>query len=81
MQCQKQLIGLNFVRQELNESPSAFMERLKVTARKYTNLDPEEKKTKNNTKQKKKPHKQNHKQKTPRKNLYNWPLDLWDNQP
>ncbi|KAK4821607.1 hypothetical protein QYF61_025184 [Mycteria americana] len=29
------------VRQELNESPSAFMERLKVTARKYTNLDPE----------------------------------------
>ncbi|KFQ66932.1 hypothetical protein N335_04080, partial [Phaethon lepturus] len=27
------------VRQELNESPSAFMERLKVTARKYTNLD------------------------------------------
>jgi len=30
------------VRQELNESPSAFMERLKETARKYTNLDPEQ---------------------------------------
>ncbi|KFR16511.1 hypothetical protein N306_03735, partial [Opisthocomus hoazin] len=29
------------VRQELNESLSAFMERLKETARKYTNLDPE----------------------------------------
>jgi len=29
------------VRQELNVSPSAFVERLKVTARKYTNLDPE----------------------------------------
>ncbi|KFQ77829.1 hypothetical protein N335_02192, partial [Phaethon lepturus] len=27
------------VRQELNEFPSAFMERLKTTARKYTNLD------------------------------------------
>ena len=29
------------LRQELNESPSAIMERLKVTARKCTNLDPE----------------------------------------
>ncbi|KFZ49395.1 hypothetical protein N338_09694, partial [Podiceps cristatus] len=29
------------VRQELNASPPAFLERLKMTARKYTNLDPE----------------------------------------
>ncbi|KAK4831059.1 hypothetical protein QYF61_014991 [Mycteria americana] len=29
------------IKQEPNESPSTFMERLKVTARKYTNLDPE----------------------------------------
>ncbi|KFZ55216.1 hypothetical protein N338_08355, partial [Podiceps cristatus] len=29
------------VRQESEESPSAFMERPKMTARKYTNLDPE----------------------------------------
>ncbi|KAK4811226.1 LOW QUALITY PROTEIN: hypothetical protein QYF61_022123 [Mycteria americana] len=29
------------IKQEPNESPSVFIERLKVTARKYTNLDPE----------------------------------------
>ncbi|KFZ56604.1 hypothetical protein N338_04518, partial [Podiceps cristatus] len=29
------------VRQKSKESPSAFMERLNMTARKYTNLDPE----------------------------------------
>ena len=29
------------VKQDSNESPTAFTERLKVTARRYTNLDPE----------------------------------------
>ena len=42
------------VRQELNESPSAFMERLKVTARKYTNLDPKKPQTNQNQHQTKK---------------------------